>query len=370
MRTTILTATEGEDAVLAAGALEAEAYCVGGADDALVLEVRPGGEREIRSLSQTRLLLARVARPLELLVRPVRGGTFPTGLTVGLQLTSRTTGEQVVLNPVGVAGAAEVVLLRLTESQGELRVSAVATGLHLGAGGSPREVAAGPGPQAPEAVLLPEWERAVASVRRALGQPATEPGRQGKMAVIVDLSASMLAPAARGQTEALLDALLGFVALCGRDGKAPVWAASSAAVKLPQELSVKQGAALRENLRNRVPSCGSAVAPALEKARATRDHVLVLTDDVPADLADVGAVLAKHPDALVHLVVIGFSSYEQDLTPHAWQEELSALDPLVGQGLLFVTSVAPAARDRPVRLHDDDVLDALTRGLVEAWQTP
>ena len=366
MRTTILSAAGGEDAALAPGPIEVEAYCIGADDDALVLGVRPDSAGA-RSLGSGRLLLTKVLEPLELFVRPARGSTFPTGVAVGAQLTNAQHAEQVVLHPSSVAGAGEVVLLRLDPQDGRTVVRTEAVGLDLG-GVAPASASGGPNARsAMSTTLPPEWERGVASMRRALGTASVDPAARVRAAVVVDLSASMLVEGARPATQALLDVVLAFVLLCGKESKAPVWAASAAAAKLPHELSREAGLELAAHLQQRVPTCGSLLAPALKKAIAARDVVFVITDDVPSDLASVRRLL-ETKSVRVHVLVLGSSSYEEGLALAPWQEELAAFRPLVEEGVLSVSSLAPAGKDRARRLDDDDVLDALTRSLVEAWQ--
>lgn len=370
MRTTILATRGGKDATLAPGALEVEVFVDGGADDAVLLGVLPESA-DVRILGPRRLLLTRLSGPLELMVRPARASTFGAGVRAGLQVTSGRGDEQVVLNAVLLSGAGEVVLLTLEPGPAGTVVRAEAPDLgDLGRpGGAGADAAPTLEPGAPvDASAQRQLERTVASVRRALGRASVDPAQQRRVGVVLDLSASMLVEEARAGLTTSLDVLLGFVLLCARGGEAPVWVASGAGDRAGEVLSKRGWEGLQSVVRDGAPTCGSAVAPALTKALAVADMVIVVTDDVPADLHLLRLLLADREGADVHLLVLATSAFEEGLVIAPWQDELRALVPLVEQGLLTVTSLAPAGRDRAARLADDDVLDALTRGLVGAWQ--
>ncbi|MCW2606750.1 MAG: hypothetical protein JWO60_1443, partial [Frankiales bacterium] len=215
-------------------------------------------------------------------------------------------------------------------------------------------------------------QRAAWAVRRQTGVARLGPDARTELQVAVDRSASLLPALRTGAVQALLEVLLGANGVCGAADAVPVWELGAVPQRLPQPLDRSTAPGFVAHvLGERVTTDGTLLAPLVRTTAAAGPPrtVVVVTDGVPADLEQVTAALRDTTRARGttrwHLLAVARGADDPTVQHERWRDELAALQPLVAERLLTVSSVAPGNGGGwlTARLADVAALDALVAGL-------
>jgi hypothetical protein len=339
--------------------------------EALAGDNRPGGI--VRPLGAQCLLLTGLPETIALVARPATDEYFGDGVTFDVQLSLRgddsAQGDQVVLQPHDVSGTASAVLLTIAPEPRGWNIVAAETGRSAATlpVGGPVEHRY---PDAPTSADDPIAQRSAYSARRHAGRSAQPSELLNTYTVAVDHSASMMPHHQSGAVQSLLEVVYGINLVCGTDRVVPVWTTGEPPVRQRPDLSADTLSSYVDAVLSEHPfTSGTTFAPLVDDVATTagRDAVLIISDDVPADLDAFTGALARPPGVARvswHLLLIA-RSQDQLTQAEPWRNELRPLAALVDRGLVTASAVTPD--DPPgwlaARLAVPDYLHAVVGGL-------
>ncbi len=251
------------------------------------------------------------AQPIQIVVRPTNGGTFPSGTEVGLRLAPPNgAGDITMRPPVDLSGRGESALVSLALREGAIEIVDLM-------GEQERN--------------LPDWQRAGAEAYHAHHSDLAP--IPGPWSWVIDNSVSFTQKANTGDVQPLMEHLYGIVASAqGQPATKILCTQLHSARDETQALDVA-GTIDWVSMLGKLPSPVAQVTAAVEAAASNLDRgglVLLLCDGVPADYEAL-LEFARQTDRRILMVALGRSRFE----PHGgfaaaqpWEEELDALTPL------------------------------------------
>lgn len=253
----------------------------------------------------------------------VGGGPFTSGTKLGVTVThpSRPVDDMVVLNPVDASGRSSARLVRLSANSGSLLLhDAFNAAIERGA----------------RSIQQRSWHERGRYAFHASHANGLETA--GQWSMVVDGSATLLAPSRRAAIGELLETVYG-VMVADRDGGPN----SVRVTKLGASVDIQEALDGDEldwaSILGDRPSPWSAVLPAIKEAAADIDHqgvIALVVDGVPTDALELVAWVDQAPAGLtVRIVGVGRSRFEalaQARPNHWWDEEFAALEPIAHTG--------------------------------------
>lgn len=276
------------------GQVQAELVVISGGP-AVLEAAGAGGSAAVTShrVSSLKIVMPPIGSQTNLLARPETGSTFPEGAAVQLTLSIGQPGNlvQLVGPRIDVGALHEAELAHLKDDEGLLGVMAVKV----------------------DDVGLPDEQLTALSrasqyaSRRLLRQRAVSSAENG-LALLVDRSASMRPHLRSGAVQAVLEAVLGVDRGLGDGGEVPVLTLGRSVEPLvplgPDNAS--------DYVDRQLLPLGAATGTRLAASIGTRGlddgprTILVLTDQIPGDVAEFQAALERSSQGVRwRLVVLG-----------------------------------------------------------------
>ncbi|MBK6872299.1 MAG: hypothetical protein IPJ14_17610 [Kineosporiaceae bacterium] len=274
---------------------------------------------------------------LTVVASPILGGPFPPGSMVGLTIThpSMPLDDLVLREPVDASGRSTVQLVTLSVATGSLVL---------------RDAFRHRVDRPTVQLAARSWHETGGYAYHAAHAKAASP--TGPWAMVIDGSATMLAPDRRTEVGRLIEVVFG-IAAAARDGapKAVLRTRLGRADDITARLDTEQVDWVT-GLGDR-PSPWAAVLPAVKQAASAIDHnglVVVVVDGVPLDAVELVAWAWAAPASLtLQITGIGRSPFEASATHRPmywWDNEFEALAALPTMGrhtLVTVSTEAGAA---------------------------
>ena len=288
-----------------------------------------------RRVSDTELIVLPIEGTYRVEAVPTVGGAFPAGSRLGIDITTDSAtveSRQGFLQPVDVGALQSHDLVTVSFRAGGWVVTAVTAqqadvgGVELGRDGQL--------PQSPGHIddqTHPWVGPGRFAYRSAISNGARmRPARDRSWGLVLDSSASMRCTFQPPELEHLVNLVAGiFGEWTGR----PPAATHLSGLTGPERVAEPDPTALTAAASNAAqPASWSIVTPAIKASAGTiggSGAVVVVTDGIPGDVADLFAFAKSEPTLDVFIVTTGISRFglaTDKRGRQSWEEELSGLD--------------------------------------------
>lgn len=306
---------------------------------------RDGSEAAQRRVGATELIVLPIKGRYRVEAVPTDGVAFPAGSRLGLGISTDSTtveSRQGFMKPRDVGALQGVELAELVFRDGHWIATAAAAAV--------REHLDDEVPEPLDEHAHPWVGPGRFALRRAISEGApVRPGEARPWSLVVDSSASMRCTFTREQLAGVVEVVAGILAEW--TGRAPL---ASYATGLVEPLLVagegEDPTVVTDATWAAVQPAGwSLVTPAVRASMREVDEpaaVVVVTDGVPGDVADLVALAGEDPDLDVFLVTTGVSRFglaSDGRARRGWEEELGALEPAADLPNVTIAALAPGA---------------------------
>lgn len=307
----------------------------------------------IRRTGVNELLVADLPLAIALVARPLGSSVFPDGVTISGEIALRvggTDGDQYVLPRADVSGTASTVMVTLTPAPDAWEV-AVPADVVVRPIGRPQSKGSAVVITAPEVTEEQPGQdlvqRTSYAVRRRVGQGQLPVDRRTELHVAVDRSASLLPFVRSGAAQSVLEVLLGYNAVCGRDTEVAMWELGARERRVQPSLSMQTVSGYWERVLGEQASTGGTLLAPLVLATATSSvprTVVVISDGVPGDVHRAGreieAARSSGTTTQWHLLLFARGPEAPEVLREPWRDETVPLAELRRTGVLGLTSVS------------------------------